>query len=83
MTEFEKQMQKLKDTIISVIREFPNANKGVLVTAIMNRTGIGKTRVNTEIQNLIRIGAIVAAKGAHNSTLLSLSDDFEDLEGDS
>lgn len=81
--EKEKQMQKLKDTIISVIREFPNANKGVLVTAIMNRTRIGKTRVNTEIQNLIRIGAIVTAKGAHNSTLLSLSDDFEDLEGDS
>ena len=66
-----------------MIKEFPNANKGVLVTAIMNRTKISKTRVNTEIQDLIKIGIITTANGAHNSTLLSLSDDFEDLEGDS
>ncbi len=77
----EKETENLKDTIISVVREFPNTNKGAIVAVIVNRTKIGKTRINTEILNLVKLGILTTENGPHNSTVLSVSEAFEDSEG--
>lgn len=77
----EKEQEDLKNAIINAVRKSPNVHKGMIVAAVTSKAKVGKTRVNTEISNMLKSGILVAKTGPHNSTILSLPEDSEDSEG--